>query len=173
MSGSANDAQADGRVEAVPRAAQSPEELDELGIPAGDVEGDLLEDGQRPLAPPVVDRLGHVQPLAASVEVGHQVGRQQVADVRDDPVVAGLDRLVFPHPVDAAPQRRGLGADPVHQLAQRSIGIELVRVERAIDRRQQVPQLVGVVGLVVVLVVDHEAASRPMVRCWSSSGRNR
>ena len=45
------------------------------------------------LRAPIVDRLEHVEPLSgAGIEVRHQVRGQQVADIGNDPIVAGFDR---------------------------------------------------------------------------------
>jgi hypothetical protein len=66
-----------------------------------------------------VDRLGDVEPLPGSIEVREQVRVEQRADVRDHPVVAGLDRLVGPQAVDAPPHDRDLSSDPVDHLLQR------------------------------------------------------
>ena len=98
---------------------EPPERLDDVRVPAGHVPGDLLEHGQRALAPTVVDRLCDLEPLTARV-TADEVGVEQVADVGDHPVIAGLDRLVRPQAVDAAPDDRHLGADPRDQLLERS-----------------------------------------------------
>jgi hypothetical protein len=150
-------------------AADPAEKLDHLGVPPGDVDRDLFEDRNRAFATPVVDRLGDVQPLAARVEAGHQPGRQQVANIGDDPVVTGLDRLIVPQPIDAAPQDRGLAADAVDQLAQRTGGAGDVGVQRAVDFREEAPQLVRVKGGVVVGDSGHVLATIPVrLRCAPS-----
>src|SRR5262249_31048488 len=81
----------DGRVQQVPGACEPSEELHYPRAPAGDVGGQLLQERHGSLAAPVVDGLGHVQPLVGRIHVGHQVRGQQVTQVGDDPVVAGLD----------------------------------------------------------------------------------
>jgi hypothetical protein len=57
-------------------AAQPAEEFDDVRIPPGDIVGKLFEHRHRSFAAAVVDRLGDVQALAASVHSGDQVGRK-------------------------------------------------------------------------------------------------
>ncbi|WP_404558433.1 hypothetical protein [Bradyrhizobium niftali] len=65
------------------RAAQSPEKFDEFGVPAGDAEGDLLEDGEGALAAAEVDRLGNVETLPARIEGRDNPRAQEIADIRN------------------------------------------------------------------------------------------
>jgi hypothetical protein len=157
---------ADRRVEAVAGAAEPAEELHHLGVPAGDVVGQLLQQADGALAAAVTDRVGDVEPLAAGVEALHQPRAEQLGDVGDHPVVAGLDRLVLPQPVDALAQHRGGGADAIDHLAQGAVGAKLVGVEGAVDRREQVPELVGVVDLVVVAGGVAHDATVPLRTTW-------
>ena len=146
------------RVESVPGAGEPPEPLDDVGVPAGHVPGQLLEDRQGPLAPAVVDGLGDVEALPPGVEPVDQVRAEQVADVGDHPVVAGLDGLVGPQPVDAAADDGHLAADPVQQLLERPRGAVDVGVVRAVHSGQQCPQALGVVLGVAVGDVSHCSA---------------
>jgi hypothetical protein len=98
-----------------------------------------IEDGERPLAAPVIDGLRHVQPLRARAESGDEVGGQDVADIGDQPVVATFDRLVLTRAVDAAAEHGHLRPNPHHQFSQRpgaAIGSE---IHRAVDTVQQIP----------------------------------
>ena len=146
------------RVEPVAGAGEPPEPLDDVGVPAGHVPGQLLQDGQGPLAPAVVDGLGHVEAPPPRVEPVDQVRAEQAADVGDHPVVAGLDRLIGPQPVDAAADDGDLAADPVQQLPERPRGAGGVGVVRAVHRGQQGPQPLGVVLGVAVGDVSHCSA---------------
>jgi hypothetical protein len=156
--------QADRRIQSVARARQAPEHFHHARAPAGDGGGQLLEQRHGPLAAPVADGVGDVDALAAGVQAADQIGCQQVANVGDQPVIAGLDRLVVPQPVDAAPDDGGLHTDARDQLLQRATPVEVGRVHGAVDRRQQVPQLRGVVRLVAVGgsdgIIRHGAPSR-------------
>ena len=115
------------------RPAEQLEELDGVRGPAGDVAGQLLEHRQRALAAAVVDRLRDVgagadrdrraQVRAAQVgeqrvavsasalrpRVVEEVVRDEIADIRDDPVAAGLDEEVVPEAArrPARPRRPG------------------------------------------------------------------
>src|SRR5262249_16649500 len=93
---------AERRVQSLARAAQAADELHDLGAPAGDVAGYLLEVRHGPLAASKADRVEDIKTLAARVEARDQVGGEQIAQVRDDPVVATFDRLILPHTIQAA-----------------------------------------------------------------------
>jgi len=142
---------ADRRIELVAGAAEAAEELDRARITAGDVGDQLLEQAKRAGAAAVVDRLGDIETLGAGVEAGDEAGGEQVADVGDHPVVAGLDRLVFPHPVDAAAEHRELRADAVEQFLKRAGHARHRRVLRAVNPRQERPQLGLVPGLIEII----------------------
>jgi hypothetical protein len=141
----------DRRVEAVAGPAQAPETLDHDRRPGGDVACQLLEDFEGALAPAVVDGLGHVEAPGLHVQVAHQVGADEVPDVREHPAVAGLDVLVVPQPVDAAAHHRNLRADAVHELAEGTRRAKAVGVDRAVDAGQQLPQPLGVVRVETVV----------------------
>ena len=147
-------ARAHGRIEPVTRAADPPKALDDVGLPPGHVAGDLLEHRQRALAAAVMDRLCDLQALSARV-VADQPGPEQVADVRDDPVVARLDRLVGPQPIDAAPSDRHLSPDAGEQLLKRSRHARHVAVQRAVHPREQLPQPVAVVAVIAIVHLSH------------------
>ena len=65
---------AEPRVQPVPVPAQPAEELDDAGLVAGDVVGELLKQRDGPLAASVVDGVRDVEPLRARVHAGHEVG---------------------------------------------------------------------------------------------------
>ncbi|TMQ06585.1 MAG: hypothetical protein E6J91_37570 [Deltaproteobacteria bacterium] len=145
------------RIEMVAHAAEEAEALDDLALPAGDVGDQLLEHPRRALAPPVVDRLGDIDAAAALVERRHHAGRDQIADVRDRPVVAEIDERVVPQPIVAAPQRRGLLRDQLDERAHRAGPLgDTVLVP--VDRGQHLPELLLVVALVAIvgMVVGHD-----------------
>ena len=78
------------------RRAEQLEVLDRARVPAGDVARELLEHRRRALAPAERDRvrdLGAREPARAAERVQRLVA-DQVADVGDRPVGAGLDELV-------------------------------------------------------------------------------
>jgi hypothetical protein len=118
-------------VQPVAAARQSAEELDPLGVPAADIRGDLFQDAERALAAAVIDRIGDIEPLAARVQAQDQAGIDQFRDVGDHPVVARLDRLVFPVPIDAAAKGGRGDAHAIDEFAQRSLGAGRGRVSSA------------------------------------------
>src|SRR5262249_45901307 len=81
----------DRRIEIVPRPRQPAEELDHAHVTARDIRGQLLEQPDGALAAAIIDGLGDVAALTGSIEAGDELGRHQVADIRNDPVVARLD----------------------------------------------------------------------------------
>src|SRR3982751_5927652 len=78
-----------GRIELMPRAAKPTEELDRLCVTTSDVRCELLEQTKGPAPAPVINGLGDVEPLRPRVQAGNEPRRQEIADVGDDPVVAG------------------------------------------------------------------------------------
>ncbi len=122
-----------------------------LRVPAGDVGGDLLQDRHRALAAAVVDRLGDVEPLARARR-GPTPGwspaarRYRGSPSRRRSRSTGLPTSGRCCAAGSAP------CAPMRLTISRSgpLRAELVAVLRAVDRRQQVPQLVGVVDRVVV-----------------------
>ncbi|MGH7841784.1 MAG: hypothetical protein ACREQT_09740 [Candidatus Binataceae bacterium] len=139
----------------MPGAPQPAEELDDTHVPAGDVGRDLFEYGEGALAPAIIDRLRDIDALAARAEAADQIRCKKFCDIRNDPIVTGLDRLVFPKAVDAAPQDCGLRPDASDQFEQRPPRVELVGVLGAIDSRNEAPQLVSIVGFVMIEVIMH------------------
>ena len=141
----------DGGIEPVAGPTEPAHLLDDSHAPPGDVARQLLEQCDGALAPAVVDRLGDIDPSAAGVEAGDEVGGQEIADVVDDPVVARLDRLVLPEPIDAPPDRPlTCGADAGDELAERAGLVDALGVLGAVDLGQELPQLLRVPGLVAV-----------------------
>src|SRR6185503_7745431 len=147
----------DRRIEAVAGAGQEVKELDNADAPSRDVGGEFFEQTDRALAAAIVDGLADVDAASARVEARDEVRGEQIADVVDHPVVAALDRLVLPQAVDAPADNRRLCSDAIDELAQRTAPIELGRVFRAIERRQQRPQLLAVPGVVAVGVSGYGA----------------
>ena len=122
------------------RRPEQLKELDGLGPPAGDVVGELLEHGQRPLAPSVRERVGDVAAHAAGlradrVEPPHA---EQFADVGDDPGVAGLDEPVLVELLDVALDELALALEDVQQRLER---VAVLDVAGAVDRRQQLVEV--------------------------------
>ncbi len=142
----------DRRIELMTRTAQAPEELHRARVAPGDVGGQFLQQAECAAAAPVIDRPRHVQPLAPRVQAADHPRRQELADIGDHPVVAGLYRLVFPQPVDAAPDHSGLLADAPDQFAQRPVVHAWTgRIEGPIDRWQEPPELLGVPADIAVV----------------------
>ena len=78
-------------------------ELNGTGAPAGDVEGQLLQDGGRTFATAVLNRIGHKGALAdARLRMNrmHSPDAKQVADIGHHPLVAGFDEPVFVKPLN-------------------------------------------------------------------------
>ena len=119
--------------------AEQFEELDGVGVPPGDVPGQLLQHRHGALAAPVVDRLGDVDPGLGSGVVQQVVG-DQVTEVGHDPCLAGLDEEVVPEPVDVLAQDLGLLADHPQQRLQRPA---LLGVLEPVQRREQLVEPVG------------------------------
>jgi hypothetical protein len=143
--------------------AQTTEEFDDFDVPSGDVAGDLVRGRDGAFAATVANRLGDIQSLPALIEVGHWNDVQQSANVRDQPVVAGFDRLIVPHAVDVAAEDRRLSADAIDHLAQRSVARECVGILRTVHPRQQIPKLVSAVDIVMIRH-RHDDACLPLSR---------
>src|SRR5437899_5407994 len=92
-------------VQAMAGSGESPEKLHDSRIPVGDIVGDLLQDSDRAGAPPVVDRVRDVEATPSWVQARHQLGAEQVADERHDPLATGFDGLVFTGSINAATGR--------------------------------------------------------------------
>ncbi len=102
------------------------------------------------LAPAIVDGLGYVQALASGIQAGYEVGCQKIGNVGNHPIIAGLDGLVFPQAINAPSHHRRVCPYTVHQFSQRSAQAKGLRVNGTIDNRNQVPELIRVVNLVMV-----------------------
>jgi len=150
-------ARTDRGVKAVARASETSEPLDDMRLPPGDVPRDLLEDCHGSLAAAIVDRLGDVPALTRWIEPVDEIRGQEVAEIRNDPVVGGLDRLVGPQPVDAAADDRGLCADSPGELLEWSRDGRVVTVAGPVDAGKQLPEAIGVVAVVAVVEVSHRS----------------
>jgi hypothetical protein len=91
----------DRRVETVTRPGEEVKELNDAYAPSRDVRRKLFEQPDRSLTASIVDGLADVDAPAARIEIGDEVGGEQVAEVVDQPIVTGLDRLVL-RTIDAA-----------------------------------------------------------------------
>lgn len=139
----------------MPRAAHPAKEFDYLCIPACNVKCQFLKQCQCSLAAAIVDRLCHIQPLRPRIEIRHEVGRQQVSNIRNYPVIAGFDRLIFPGSVYAPPQNGSLCANAINEFAQGPITGKLVAVQRMVDCGQEIPELVRVIDVVMIRIERH------------------
>ena len=70
------------------------------------------------------------------VESGDDARRQEVADVRDDPVIAKTDRSIVTGPVDRAAQTCHLIAQALDQFPKWPVLRRVVAVAGAVDLRQ-------------------------------------
>ncbi len=120
------------------------EELDGARGPAGHVARQLLQHRGGPLAPPVAEGVGNDRALAQRPQPVRD--RQQpadieeVAEVGDDPLVAGLDEPVVVEPGDVVLDQPQLVLDHGQQRPQR---LPLCRVALAVDRGEQVVEAFG------------------------------
>jgi hypothetical protein len=71
-----------------------------------------------PRRPPKMDGAGHVHAPRARVEVRQWPRGDEIADVGNRPVVAGLDVLVFPEAIDRTAGDRRLAGNHLDELAQ-------------------------------------------------------
>ena len=96
-----------------------------------------------PLRAPVRDRVGDEAALAERRALDRQqpAHAEQVADVRHDPLLAGLDEPVVVEPLDVGLEDAQLLLDDRQQRAQ--LVAALVRVAVAVDRGQQPVQVVA------------------------------
>ena len=136
-------------VEPVARAGEAAEAFDEHHVPARHGAHEVVEEVGRPAPPAEADGAGHVDAAAAPVERRDEARADEVAEVGDGPVVAGLDVLVFPEAVDGAAALGGLGRDQLDEAAQHA-GARRQPVLVAVDLRHELPQLLRVVALVAV-----------------------
>ena len=129
-------------------------ELDRPRRPVGGVLGDQLQQRQRSLAPPVADRVRN-RP-AGGQHRGKQPGPPAIlghlrrgliadkgADVRDDPVVAGLDEPVRVLPLQIVLDYADLLGDDPQQRPQRLSAIDIALT---VDDGQKVVEPVRVAG---------------------------
>src|SRR5678815_1478233 len=127
------------------RPAEQLEELDRARGPAADLAGELLEQRERALAPARRDQVGD---LAARDQdatdcaargrrwagLGDRPVADQIADVRNDPVIGGLDEPVLVELGDVVLDDIDLLGDDLEQGLER---IAAVCVPDANDRRQE------------------------------------
>jgi hypothetical protein len=105
----------------------------------------LLEHGHRALAATVADGVRDQCPLGASPQAGaaQAVDTDEVAEVRHDPVLAGLDEPVFAEAVDVRRHQGQLTIDDGEEVVERGVQLVeavrlLVAVADAVDGRQEV-----------------------------------
>ena len=126
------------------RGAEPLEVLHARGGPAGELERQVLDRGQRALPPTVVQgvRDQRALPPGARPDRVQESYAEQVAEVGHDPVGAGLDEGVVV-------ELREVGGDDVALLAQdleeclEHAGLVGLRVALAVEPREQVGQLVA------------------------------
>ena len=124
------------------RGREALEELDRARRPAGDVARQLLEHDRGALAAPVGERVRHVG-ARADASRRHRPDRphaEQIADVRHDPFVAGLDEPVVVEDRDVLLDALELALDHAEQRAQR---LALIGVAQAVDRREELVEALG------------------------------
>lgn len=120
------------------RPGQVLAQLDRAAGPAGEVDREPLDRAERALAPAQRDRVGDVGAKRARIALQVRAA-EQVGQVRDDPVVAGVDEQVVVELRDVVVQRaEGL-------LDRGEVGAQLVRrrllgVADTIDLGQPVEQ---------------------------------
>lgn len=158
----ADGVRADRGVEVVPGAGELSERFKNVYVRAGDVACDRVDGRQHSFPAPPVDGVGHIEPLAAQVESGHQLGGDEVTDVGDHPVGARFDGLIGPQGIDAAPHHRDLDSDPVEQFAQRPRNIGADRILLPVILGQRLPQACLVIAVIAVGDGAHRVTT-PMV----------
>ena len=131
-------------------SGQVGEEFDNPGLPACDVGCNLFQNSERAFATAVVDRFRHIETLARGIEAGHQIRREKIGNIRNDPVVARLNGLVLPQPVHTPPHHRGLRPNPVNHLSQWAFRAKGLGINETVNGRNQIPELVCVINLVMV-----------------------
>ena len=111
-----------------------PRVLDRPARPSGGVGGETLDGGERSLGAPVADGVGDLAPAAGRVQgTGVAAGRRpdggaegdvnQVGEVGDEPVLAGLDEPVVIELGDVRLERGDLVADHAEQGPQRTADV--------------------------------------------------
>src|SRR5688572_20534201 len=102
----------------MPRTSETSEAFCNDSLPAGDVADEYLENLYSPFAPSIEDRSRYVDSSTAAVEFMHQAGANQIANVRNRPVITDLNELVFPKPVDTSPGNCCLMGQNLHNAAE-------------------------------------------------------
>src|SRR5207248_4060527 len=107
--------------------------------PACCVAGETFDDCAGPFPPPVAQGIADPGACAEARrrDRPRAAHRQQIADIRDDPLLAGLDEPVLVHPLDVALDGGDLRFDHADERAQGRAGL---RVAYAVDGREQLPQ---------------------------------
>ncbi len=125
------------------RPAKQLEEFHRARRPSGDITRELLQHRRRPLATTVAERIGDARALAddtSGIDREQTTHPHQIADVRHYPFVAGLDEPVLVQTGDILLDNCCLlGYNRDHRLQ----WLPLLRITYAIDRRQQVVEVVG------------------------------
>ena len=119
----------------MPGPAHAAEKLDDAGIPARDVGGQFLQHRDGSFAAAIIYGFGNIEPLLPCSQPAHQAGIEQIGNVGDHPIVAGLDGLVIPKAIRGPAQNRRLLTDAVDQFTQWPIAVIGIRVFKTINRR--------------------------------------
>src|SRR5215813_7627867 len=106
------------RVEPMARTGQPPETLNDGSFPTGDIADEDFENERSSFAAPIEDRARNVCAASSSIEFVYEPSSHEVADIRNSPVVAKLDELVFPQPIDTAARDGGLLSKNLDDAAQ-------------------------------------------------------
>ncbi|KUG19197.1 hypothetical protein ASZ90_011087 [hydrocarbon metagenome] len=123
------------------RPRQCLEELNGMGGPPGDVAGQLLQHGRRPLPAAIGDAVGDVCPKAAPLSRGEQAGAEGVPDVGHRPLRTGLDEEIVVQLIQVLLQCPHLIRNHPEQLQKR---LPAFAVAYAVDGGQQ-----GIEGLII------------------------
>ena len=137
------------RIETVPCAREPLEAFDDSALPPRDVLDERLHDHRRAFSPPVEKRPRHIHTASAAIEIADQPRAEERADVRDRPIVAGVNEGVFPQAVGAAARNGGLTGEDFDQRPQ---DMRLFReaVFLQVNGRNPFPQFLGIVALELV-----------------------
>jgi len=134
------------------RGGQQLEELDNASGPAAYIAGQLLDHARGAFAAAIVERVRYVSALAESSGAGgmERADAKQVANVRDNPLLASFNEPVFVEAEDVEFDRIVLSLDQTEERAQR---LTLIGVAQAIDGRQQtIETVLGVHAHAVISV---------------------
>lgn len=113
---------------------QALEELDRDARPAGGVTRHLFQHGAGALALPVGERVGDIGAQRALAELAQGTRSDEIAEIGDDPVLAGLDEPIVVERVDVLLDDFQLAGKDLHQGLK---GTALVSVEGADMAGQQ------------------------------------